>query len=46
MNESQFAKTEAFGGLAELLTGLIQALVEVTAVLLPPPEYRLPFAAE
>jgi N-formylglutamate deformylase len=46
MNETHFAKTEAFGALAELLTGLIQALVEVTAVLLPPPEYKLPFAAE
>jgi len=46
MNETQFAKTEAFGGLAELLTGLVRSLVEVTAVLLPPPEYKHSYAAE
>jgi N-formylglutamate deformylase len=46
MNETQFAKTDAFAGLCELLTGLVRALTEVSAVLLPPPDYKLPFAAE
>jgi N-formylglutamate deformylase len=46
MNESQFAKTEAFARLAAILTELIRSLVEVTAVLLPRPAPKLASAAE
>jgi len=46
MDEAHFVKTAAFGHLAETLTELVRSLVEVTAVLLPPPDTKLASAAE
>lgn len=46
MDEQHFTKTAGFAPLAECLTALVQSLVEVTAVLLPPPEAKLASAAE
>lgn len=46
MDEQHFVKTSAFAALADILTDLIQSLVQVTAVLLPPVEAKHSSAAE